>query len=136
MKCVIYGFKEYICAQVLMDFPSTRLEASQRAWEAQKVVNDQIKNTLFIHCPHPTIYPPTNPSSSTPPLKIHNLTHEKITEHQLKGLCYNYDEKYFPRHKCKEEKIFISIWENILDDKAKVVRKIVSWRNKLKKMKK
>jgi hypothetical protein len=23
-------------------------------------------------------------------------------EHQLKGLYYNYDEMYFPKHKCKD----------------------------------
>jgi len=37
-----------------------------------------------------------------------------MVECQLKGLCYNCDEKYFPGHKCKEQKIFMAISEDIL----------------------
>jgi hypothetical protein len=32
---------------------------------------------------------------------------------QLKGLCYNCDEKYFLGHKCKEQKLFTAICEDI-----------------------
>jgi hypothetical protein len=34
-----------------------------------------------------------------------------MAERQLKGLCYNCDEKYFPGQKCKEQKIFMAISE-------------------------
>jgi hypothetical protein len=40
----------------------------------------------------------------------------KWIECQLKGLCYNCDEKYFPRHKCKEQKLFMAISEDISED--------------------
>jgi hypothetical protein len=39
-----------------------------------------------------------------------------MVEHQLKGLCYNCDDKYFSGHKCKEQKIFMSISEDISEE--------------------
>jgi hypothetical protein len=39
-----------------------------------------------------------------------------MVECQLKGLCYNYDEKYFPGHKCKEQNIFMPISDDILEE--------------------
>jgi hypothetical protein len=39
-----------------------------------------------------------------------------MDEHQLKGLCYNCDEKYFPGHKCKEQNIFMVIFEDISEE--------------------
>jgi hypothetical protein len=39
-----------------------------------------------------------------------------MVERQLKGLCYNCDEKYFSRHKCKEQNIFMSISEDVSEE--------------------
>jgi hypothetical protein len=39
-----------------------------------------------------------------------------MDEHQLKGLCYNCDEKYFPGHKCKEQKHFMAISKDISEE--------------------
>ena len=39
-----------------------------------------------------------------------------MVEHQLKGLCYNCDDKYFLGHKCKEQKFFMAISEDILEE--------------------
>ena len=39
-----------------------------------------------------------------------------MDECQLKGLCYNCDEKYFPGHKCKEENIFMAISEDVSEE--------------------
>ena len=39
-----------------------------------------------------------------------------MVEHQLKGLCYNCDDKYFLGHKCKEQNIFMAISENISEE--------------------
>jgi hypothetical protein len=36
-----------------------------------------------------------------------------MEEHQLKGLCYNFDEKSFLGHKCKEQKLFMAISEDV-----------------------
>jgi hypothetical protein len=36
-----------------------------------------------------------------------------MIERQLKGLFYNCDEKYFQRHKCKEQKLFMDIFEDV-----------------------
>jgi hypothetical protein len=39
-----------------------------------------------------------------------------MVECQLKGLCYNYDDKYFQGHKCKEQNIFMAISEEISEE--------------------
>jgi hypothetical protein len=39
-----------------------------------------------------------------------------MDECQLKGLCYNCDDKYFPGHKCKEQNIFMAIYEDIPEE--------------------
>jgi hypothetical protein len=39
-----------------------------------------------------------------------------MVERQLKGLCYNCDEKYFLGHKCKEQKLFMAITEDISEE--------------------
>jgi hypothetical protein len=39
-----------------------------------------------------------------------------MDKRQLKGLCYNCDEKYFPGHKCKEKNIFMAISEDISEE--------------------
>jgi hypothetical protein len=39
-----------------------------------------------------------------------------MVEHQLKGLCYNCDDKYFPGHNCKEQNIFMAISEDISEE--------------------
>jgi hypothetical protein len=44
------------------------------------------------------------------------LTKAEMVERQLKGLCYNCDEKYFPGHKCKEQKFFMTISEDISEE--------------------
>jgi hypothetical protein len=41
------------------------------------------------------------------------LTWTEIVERQLKGLCYNCDEKYFSGHKYKEQNLFMAISEEI-----------------------
>jgi hypothetical protein len=39
-----------------------------------------------------------------------------MVECQLKGPYYNCDDKYFPTHKCKEQKIFMAISKDILEE--------------------
>jgi hypothetical protein len=39
-----------------------------------------------------------------------------MVECQLKGLCYNCDDKYFPKHKCKEQKLFMAMTEDISEE--------------------
>jgi hypothetical protein len=41
-------------------------------------------------------------------------------EFQLKGIFYNYDDKYFPRHKSKENKFFMAISEDVSDEEDEV----------------
>ena len=39
-----------------------------------------------------------------------------MDERQLKGLCYNCDDKCFLGHKCKEQNIFMAISEEISEE--------------------
>ena len=39
-----------------------------------------------------------------------------MTKCQFKGLFYKCDEKYFPRYKFKEKKLFMAIWKDIYDE--------------------
>jgi hypothetical protein len=41
-----------------------------------------------------------------------------MDECQLKGICYNYDEKYFTGHKCKEQNIFMAISEDVSEEEV------------------
>jgi hypothetical protein len=41
-----------------------------------------------------------------------------MVECQLKGLCYNCDDKYFSGHKCKEKNIFMAISEDISEEEV------------------
>jgi hypothetical protein len=84
------------------------VEATKIAKEAQQVVSSQKQKPFFIPRTKPI-----NPSPPSTPLKIQKLTRAEMVEHQLKGLCYNCDDKYFLGHKCKEQKIFMSISEDV-----------------------
>jgi hypothetical protein len=110
-ECFISGLKDEIRAHVLMARPSSWVEATKKAKEAQQVVSSQNRKPSFI--PHPK---PINPTTPSAPLKIQKLTRDEMDEHQLKGLCYNCDEKYFLGHKCKEQKIFMAISEDISEE--------------------
>jgi hypothetical protein len=107
-ECFISSLKDEIRAHVLMARPHSWVEATKRAKEAQQVVSSQNKNPSFI--PRPKLINPTTPSA---PLKIQKLTRAYMVECQLKGLYYNCDDKYFSGHKCKEQKLFMAISEDI-----------------------
>jgi hypothetical protein len=110
-ECFISGLKEEIWAHVLMDRSLTWVEATKRDKEAEQVVSSQNRKPSFI--PHPKPVTPTTPFT---PLKIQKLTRDEMVEFQIKGLCYNCDEKYFPGHKCKEQNLFMGIFEDISDE--------------------
>jgi hypothetical protein len=76
--------------------PQSWVEATKIAKEAQQVVSSQNWKPSFIPRPKPV-----NPTTPSTPLKIKKLTRDEMDECQLKGLCYNCDEKYFLGHKCK-----------------------------------
>jgi hypothetical protein len=88
--------------------PQSWVEDTKRAKETQHVVSSQNQKPSFIRRTKPVT--PTPPST---PLKIQKLTRAKMVERQLKGLCYNCDEKYFLGHKCKEQNIFMAISEDV-----------------------
>jgi hypothetical protein len=39
-----------------------------------------------------------------------------MVECQLKGLFYNCDDKYFPGHNCKEQKIFMVVAKDLSEE--------------------
>jgi hypothetical protein len=110
-ECFISGLKEEVRAHVLMARPTTWVEATKKAKEAQQIVSSQNRKPSFFPCPKPV-----NPTTPSPPLKIQKLTRAEMAERQLKGLCYNCDDKYFPGHKCKEQNLFMALSEDTQED--------------------
>jgi hypothetical protein len=110
-ECFIRGLEDDIQAHVLMARPDSWVEDTKRDKEAQRVVSTQNHKPSFIPRPKPV-----NPTTPSAPLKIQKLTRDEMTERQLKGLCYNYDDKYFSGHKCKEQNIFMAISEEISEE--------------------
>jgi hypothetical protein len=49
-----------------------------------------------------------------------------MDECQLKGLCYNCDDKYFRGHKCKEQKFFMDILEDVSKEDVEAPLVLVS----------
>jgi len=43
-----------------------------------------------------------------------------MVEHQFKGLFYNFDEKYFRGHKCKEQNILMAMNEDASEEEVVV----------------
>jgi hypothetical protein len=110
-ECFISGLKDKIQAHVLMAWPQSWVEATKRVKEAQHVVSSQNWKPSFIPRPKPV-----NPTTPFAPLNIQKLTRAEMVECQLKGLCYSFDDKYFPGHKCKEKKLFMAILGDILEE--------------------
>jgi hypothetical protein len=114
-ECFISGLKDEIRAQVLMACPQTWLEATKCAKEAQQVVFSQNRKPSFVARPRPT-----NPALHATPLKIQKLTWVEMDEHQLKGLFYNCDDKYFPEHKSNEQMLFMAILRMLSTSRLKL----------------
>jgi hypothetical protein len=77
------------------------------------------RNRLYLQNCKPSFIPcpkRVNPTTLSTPLKIQNFSQAEMVERQLKGLCYNCDEKYFLGHKCKEKNLFMSISKEILKE--------------------
>jgi hypothetical protein len=88
--------------------PQSWVEDTKRAKEAQQVVSSQNWKPSFIPFPKPV-----NPTTLFTPLKIQKLARDEMVERELKGLCYNCDDRYFPGQKCKEKNMFMAISEDI-----------------------
>jgi hypothetical protein len=110
-ECFISGLKDEIRADVLMARPQSWMEATKRYKEEQHVVCSQNQKPSFIPRPKPV-----NPTTPSAPIKIQKLTRDEMVECQLKGRCYNSHEKYFLGHKCKEQKFFMAISEDISEE--------------------
>jgi hypothetical protein len=110
-ECFIIDLKDEIRAHVLMDQPQIWVEATKRDKEEQHVVSSQNRKPSFIPCPKLV-----NPTTPFAPLKIQKLMRFEMVEHQLKGLSYNCDDKYFLGHKCKEQNLFMVISKDISEE--------------------
>jgi hypothetical protein len=112
-ECFIRGLKDEICSHILMAWPQSLVEATKRDKEDQRVFSSQNWKPSFI--PRTKL---VNPSPPSTPIKIQKLTRDEMDECKLKGLCYNYDDKYFTGHKCKEQNIFMAISEDVSEEEV------------------
>jgi hypothetical protein len=74
-ECFISGLKEEIWAHVLMDQPTTWVEATKKDIEAQQIVSSQNRKPSFIPRPKPV-----NPTAPSAPLKIQKLTRAEMAK--------------------------------------------------------
>jgi hypothetical protein len=99
-----------------MDRPPNWFGATQCAKEAQQVFFPRTIKPPFVPLPRPTnLNPPVTP------LKVQKLTRVEMAECQLKVVFYNHDEKYFLGHKCKEQKLFMAISEDVPEEDVTVL---------------
>jgi hypothetical protein len=47
---------------------------------------------------------------------MQKLTRVEMVERQLKGICYNCDDKYFLGHKYKEQKLFMAVTKDLYEE--------------------
>jgi hypothetical protein len=85
------------------------------------LLKDLRKNNMLslLKTEKPSFIPRTKLVTPTPPstpLKIQKLTRAKMDECQIKGLYYNCDDKYYLRHKCKEQNLFMAISEDVSEE--------------------
>jgi hypothetical protein len=98
-----------------MAHPQTWLEATKHANEAPKVILAQSIKPTFVPRPKPT-----TPAPHATPLKVQKLTRVEMVEHQLKGICYNCDDKCFLGDKCKEHERFMAISKEVSHEYVEV----------------
>eukprot|EP00253_Pinus_taeda_P020872 PITA_20872 len=101
MECFVSGLKEAIQAHVLLHHPSSWLHACRIAREVELALAAQSNCPNFITKGHPT-----QAQSTTQTLKVQKVSPAEMAKRRKQGLCYYCDEKYSPRHKCKEQKFF------------------------------
>ena len=51
---------------------------------------------------------------TTPPIKT--ISYEAMKERRDKGLCYYCDEKFWPRHHCKTQTLYMLVGQTSLED--------------------
>jgi hypothetical protein len=98
-----------------MACPQTFLEATKHAKEDQHIFISENKKPSFVPCLRHN-----NPNPLASLFKVHKLTRDEMDEHQLKGIFYNCDEKYFSGNKCKEQKLFMAISEDVHEEDVTV----------------
>jgi hypothetical protein len=111
----ISGFMDEIHAHVLMAAPRLGLKILKGPRKHNKKSHLKPQKTPFIPHPKPTL--PTPPSN---PLKLQKLNWDKMVELQLKGICYNFDDKYFPGNKCKGHNIFMAMIKDFFKEEVYV----------------
>eukprot|EP00253_Pinus_taeda_P028424 PITA_28424 len=101
MECFISSLKEAIKAQVLLHHPPSWMEACKVARNVERALAVQYGRPNFSAKGRPP-----QAHNTTQTLKVQKVSPAEMAERRKKGLCYYYDEKYSPGHKCKEPKLF------------------------------
>jgi hypothetical protein len=119
LECFLSGLKDAIQAHVCMHHPTTWLQACTLALEVETIMQAQPLHSVVTNHPHPGAT-----SAPTQTLKVQKVSPTEMVERRKQELCYYYDEKYSPGHKCREQKFFqidvstSTSSEDILSDEA------------------
>ena len=101
VECFVSGLKEAIQAHVQLHHLISWLHACKIAHEVERALVAQYNRPNFISKGHPA-----QAQSTTQTLKVQKVSPTEMEKRRKQGLCYYCDEKYSPRHKCKEPKFF------------------------------
>eukprot|EP00253_Pinus_taeda_P022444 PITA_22444 len=101
MEFFISGLKEAIKAHVQLHHTVTWIEACKVARNVERALGALATRPNFTAKGRPT-----QAHSTTQTLKVQKASLIEMAERRKQGLCYYSDEKYSPRHKCKEPNFF------------------------------
>jgi len=125
LSCFISGLSPEIRREILALQPLTFMQVAALAKLQEDKFHDLRKGSRnhFSFLPSPLSATPlpnqgrlSSPLLPTPPkTNYKKLSHKKMLARREKGLCYNYDEKFHPNHKCKAH-FFLLVAEEPEDD--------------------
>lgn len=123
IECFTSGLKDSMKFEIMAKQPKS-IEDARRLVQLKEVKNLSIKKSGKFNfnksqgllLATPTKPAPTSGSSSTGTF-VKKLSNQEYKERREKGLCFHCEEKFIPRHKCKNKKLMqLQIVANVEED--------------------
>nr|XP_023885311.1 uncharacterized protein LOC111997457 [Quercus suber] len=111
LSCFLSALRDEIRLPVRMPNPQSLNEAfglakiqEEYVWSSRKSTRNHQEpgNTSILGLPKNNVV-----LDNKPKVPVKRLTPAQMDDRRKKGLCYNYDEKWGPGHKCKSVKLFL-----------------------------
>jgi len=106
LGCFVSGLKETIRIEDQAAKPTSLTEAiglaqlfEAKVWSGKKPPNAEFRQQTYGDS-LPPLSPPNLTKSKNPPIR--KLTLEEMQDRRSSGLCFNWDEKFIPGHRCRK----------------------------------